>query len=72
MVSLSGNEISLGMAILLAVMVVWEAVWKGIAMWNSARNKHTAWIVLILILNTVGILPIIYMAIHVWGKKKKR
>jgi hypothetical protein len=53
------------------LIVLWELVWKGLALWYSARNKHTAWYICILIFNTLGILPIIYMAIHVWKHKGK-
>jgi predicted permease len=46
------------------ILVVWEAIWKLIALWKSARNNHLVWFILIGILNTVGILPIIYILIN--------
>lgn len=46
------------------VAVIWESVWKLIALWRSARNDHLAWFICIAIFNTVGILPIIYLFIH--------
>ena len=49
---------------LIVVLVAWELIWKGIALWYSARNKHKAWFIFILILNTLGILPIIYLLTH--------
>jgi len=42
-------------------LIIWEAVWKGIALWKSGRNNQLKWFIAILILNTVGILPIIYL-----------
>jgi hypothetical protein len=42
-------------------IAVWEGVWKGIALWRAARNSHLAWFICIIIFNTVGILPIIYI-----------
>jgi len=42
-------------------LIIWELVWKGIALWKSGRNNQPVWFVVILILNTVGILPIIYL-----------
>ena len=42
-------------------LALWDAMWKIIALWKSAKNKHWRWFVVILILNTVGILPIIYL-----------
>lgn len=46
----------------IGVLSLWELVWKGIAMWRAGRNNHKAWYICILIFNTVGILPILYLA----------
>lgn len=46
---------------LLIPVIIWAGVWKGIALWHAARNKQLAWYVVILILNTLGILEIIYL-----------
>jgi len=46
---------------LIAVLAVWELIWKGIALWNCGRNNQLGWFVCILIFNTVGVLPIIYL-----------
>jgi len=43
-------------------LMLWEMVWKGIALWKSGRHNQPVWFVFIFILNTVGILPIIYLA----------
>jgi len=53
----------------LLILVVWELIWKGIALWKCGRNNQLAWFIVILILNTAGILPIIYLAF--FQKKKK-
>jgi hypothetical protein len=58
-----------GLIALLVVVGLWEAIWKAIAMWKSARNNQLAWFVCILIFNTAGILPIIYI---LWFQKKRR
>jgi cytochrome b561 len=47
--------------VLLAALVIWELIWKGIALWKSARNSQKTWFVFLLVLNTVGILPIVYI-----------
>lgn len=41
--------------------MIWEAIWKGIALWYAGRNNHKGWFIAIFILNTLGILPIIYL-----------
>jgi len=46
---------------LLIVLVAWEMVWKGIALWKAGRNAHLIWFICLFIFNTVGILPIIYI-----------
>jgi len=48
-------------AVILILAVVWSLIWKGIALWHAARNHQTAWFVVMLILNTLGILEIIYI-----------
>jgi len=49
----------LWLAIFLAL--VWEMAWKGIALWRAGRNGHLGWFIALFIVNTMGILPIIYI-----------
>jgi hypothetical protein len=52
----------LGMPIwLLAIIFVWVAVWKLIALWKSARKGHVVWFILLAIINTMGVLEILYI-----------
>ncbi|MEM4247080.1 MAG: DUF5652 family protein [Candidatus Woesearchaeota archaeon] len=51
------------------VLSIWEAIWKAIAMWKCGRNNQLAWYMCILIFNTIGILPIVYL---LWFQKKNR
>jgi hypothetical protein len=44
-----------------SLTAVWETAWKGIALWRAARNRRLAWYVCILVFNTAGILPIVYV-----------
>jgi hypothetical protein len=46
------------------VLAIWEMVWKGFALWKAAKNNHVAWFVCIFIINTAGILPIIYLLLN--------
>lgn len=57
-------------SVVIPVLVIWEAVWKGIALWRAARNAHPAWFICLLIFNTLAILPIIY--IFGFSKKKQQ
>ena len=46
---------------ILYILIAWTMIWKGTALWHSARNKQLRWFVALLIVNTVGILEIIYL-----------
>lgn len=46
------------------ILSIWDAVWKIIALWRSARNNHLVWFICIGIINSVGILPIVYILMH--------
>jgi len=50
-------------------LVIWDLVWKGLALWKAAQNNHGAWFVCIFIFKTAGILPIIYILLN-RGKKE--
>jgi len=49
---------------IIIILALWEGVWKLIAMWKAGRNNHLAWFICIAVINTVGILPIIYILMH--------
>jgi len=42
-------------------LLIWDLSWKGAALWRAARNGQIKWFVPILIFNTLGILPIVYI-----------
>jgi hypothetical protein len=46
---------------LVAVAIVWSLLWKGLALWHSARRGEPWWFVIMLIINTAGVLEIIYL-----------
>jgi len=47
--------------VVVPLAVVWTMVWKGIALWRAGRNGHLVWFIVIFIINTLGILEIIYI-----------
>jgi hypothetical protein len=49
-----------GVSIAILAVAIWSMIWKGIALWYAARRGEKGWFVALLILNTVGILEIIY------------
>lgn len=54
---------------LVLIAIVWELIWKGIALWKAARNDQRYWFVGLLVLNTLGILPILYIYVFQKGRK---
>jgi hypothetical protein len=42
-------------------VVLWSLFWKGMALYRAARNGQKWWFVILLIVNTVGILEIVYL-----------
>lgn len=45
----------------LVLILLWSFFWKGLALWHSARRGQYGWFAVILVVNTVGILEIIYL-----------
>ena len=66
--SLATGDISPGFLLLIIALMIWSLIWKLVAMWKSARNSQTAWFIVLGIVNTIGILDILY--IYVFSKKK--
>lgn len=61
-----------GVTTLVAILIIWTLVWKGLAMWRAARSGAKIWFVVLLLVNTVGLLDILYyFYIHKkkWGRK---
>ena len=47
--------------VLVLVLVVLEITLKGMALWRAARNQSKGWFIVLLLINTAGILPLIYL-----------
>ncbi len=45
----------------ITVLLLWMLVIKGIALWKAARNGHKVWFVALLVINSVGILELMYI-----------
>lgn len=46
---------------LIVLVSVWSVVWKAIALWKAARRNEIVWYIVFLLINTAGILEIIYI-----------
>lgn len=60
-----GNYGSLGVANgwvqYLLPLVLLDLVLKGFALWKAARKGQTIWFVALLLVNSMGILPLVYI-----------
>lgn len=45
----------------LALIAVWTLIWKGLALWQAARRSERGWFIALLIVNSLGILELIYI-----------
>lgn len=61
------QESMAGMMPLILALFIWDLVWKLVGMWRAGRNNHLVWFICMGIINTLGVLPIIYLLLH---KKK--
>ena len=52
---------------IILVVVLWTAVLKGYALWYAARASQKWWFIVLLVVNTLGILEIIYL---IWFRPK--
>jgi len=53
---------------LLYFFYIWSLLWKGLALWRAAKYSQRNWFIVTLIINTLGLLDIIYL----FGFAKKR
>lgn len=61
-------EVASVMAALLGPLMIWSLIWKGLALWHAAKQDQKAWYIVLLVLNTVGIVEIFYL--FVFAKEK--
>jgi len=58
---------------LCVIALTWLMVWKGMALWASAKGKQMVWFIVLFVVNTLGILEIVYLCFfqpNPWVKGK--
>ncbi len=43
------------------LLIIWSLFWKGLALWHAGRRGQPWWFIALLVINTAGILEIIYL-----------
>lgn len=56
-----GFGLPVWMPALFILLIIWTIFWKGLALWHSARRKQPWWFVILMLVNTLGILEMIYL-----------
>ena len=52
------------------ILMIWSLIWKGLGLWKAARHGHKWWFLAMLVINTAGILEILYIYVFSKGKLK--
>jgi len=45
-------------------LLAWTLAWKGLALWRAARAGQSAWFVVLLLINTLGLLEIVFLRFY--------
>jgi phosphoglycerol transferase MdoB-like AlkP superfamily enzyme len=54
------------------ILVIWSLIWKGLALWKAARQNSKVWFVILLVINTFGILEILYLYVLSDNEKERK
>lgn len=52
-------------------LLAWSMAWKGLALWKAGKKSDKIWFVALLVINTLGILEILYYFFFSKMKKGK-
>jgi hypothetical protein len=50
-----------GSPYLFLALYVWSLIVKGLSLWRAAHHKQRNWFIAILVLNTLGIVELVYL-----------
>ncbi len=56
-----GFEPSTAFLPLLLLLLLWGIFWKGLALWHASKRDDKWWFLALLVINTAGILEIVYL-----------
>jgi hypothetical protein len=48
-------------ALVLVLAMLWTLPWKGYALWTASQMHHKRWFIVLIVLNTFGLLEIFYV-----------
>lgn len=56
-----GPELALSFIPFIVGLALWTLILKGYALWHAARASQKNWFIALLVINTLGILEIVYL-----------
>lgn len=63
-------NVSAGQMVAWGAVAVWDLIWRGQALWHSGRRGQKVWFVALLVVNSAGVLPIVYLLLERSSNKK--
>ena len=57
--------------VIISLLLIWELAWKAVALWKAGHNNQPVWFVAMFLINSVGILEILYIFIFQRKRSKK-
>lgn len=57
----SQTQINPWVLVVTILLWVWSVPWKGYALWKAAGLKQKWWFIVLLLVNTIGVLEILYI-----------
>lgn len=61
---LNGYGMNYGVFGLLIPFVILDLVLRGFSLWKAAKRNQNIWFIALLIINSMGILPLIYLVLN--------
>ena len=46
---------------LIIILLLWSLIWKGFALWKAAKREQISWFIVLLVVNTLGLLEFLYL-----------
>jgi hypothetical protein len=59
------------LTLIIILSALWTIPWKGVALWKAARNGSIIWFAFLLLVNTLGIIEMMYIFIFSKGKRNQ-
>lgn len=50
--------------IFISSIIIWDLILRGYALWHAAEHHNRNWFLALLLINSAGFLPLIYLSEH--------